>query len=107
MSHISFVNLIMSDCRGDVLVGTNASHLLLSSNIIRNAFGKCVALDGGAPPQYPLSSWSKNVVLENNSLLILPNRKFVCYRSVMAGFGGVLPRRRWEAVGVGDPIVLI
>ena len=89
MSHISFVNLIMSDCRGDVLVGTNASHLLLSSNIIRNAFGKC----------------STHCLA--GRLLIPPNRKFVCYRSVMAGFGGVLPRRRWETVGVGDPIVTL
>jgi hypothetical protein len=65
-SHVSFADLTMSDSRGDVLVSKHsASHLVVSGNTIRNAFGKCVSFDGGAP-QYPLPSWSKNIVLEAN-----------------------------------------
>jgi len=63
--HISFINLTISDSRGDLVVVNNASNMRISGCTIKNTFGKCMAFDGGAPA-YPLPQFSRNTAIVGN-----------------------------------------
>lgn len=66
-SNLTLANLTISESRGDALVVTNASHLIVAGCTLRNAFGKCGTFDGGAPA-YPLPKWSRDVLLRDNTV---------------------------------------